>query len=362
MSDGAPIDGATGTQITVTASGAYTVMVTAANGCSALADPAIEVVVNPLPVAEVSADGSTTFCAGGAVALSTTGTTGSSYQWYLNGNLVNDATDANWTATTSGSYTVVIISAAGCASDASEAVEVTVDPVPAANVSATEPTTFCEGNGVTLIADPIDGAEYQWMLDGAVIDGATSAQLTATASGAYTVMVTAANGCSAMGDLAIDVLVNPLPGTPVITNDGEALVASGTGTYQWFLDGTSIDGATDAAWVPVQNGSYTVEISDANGCSSTSEAYLFLSTGMDAQTPLELLVMPNPSDGTFVIQQPASQGRQFEILDATGKRLLTDRFDGLRTTVNMRNAEQGIYFLRVLDDRNTPVLRIAITR
>jgi hypothetical protein len=362
MLNGSPIDGATGTQLMVTESGSFTVMVTATNGCSALSTPAIDVVVNPLPVAEVAADGSTSFCAGGAVNLITTGPAGSSYQWYLDGVLVDGATEDTWTATASGSYGVVITSDAGCASDASAPVMVTVDPAPVVNVSATEPTTFCEGNGVTLIADPIDDADYQWMVDGATINGGTAPQLTVTESGSYTVMVTAANGCSAQGDPAIDVVVNPLPDAPVITNDGEALVASGTGTYQWYLDGIIIDGATAPTWVPIQNGSYTVELTDGNGCSSTSEVYLFLSTGVDAVMPAELLVVPNPSNGSFVIEQSTGQGGRFEILDATGKRVLTGRFDGQRTAVDMLDAEQGIYFLRMLDRSAMPVLRIAITR
>jgi hypothetical protein len=78
--------------------------------------------------------------------------------------------------------------------------------------------------------------------------------------------------------------------------------------------------------------------------------------------PAELLVVPNPSNGSFVIEQSTGQGGRFEILDATGKRVLTGRFDGQRTAVDMLDAEQGIYFLRMLDRSAMPVLRIAITR
>lgn len=357
----APVADATDSTIVATLAGIYTAEVTnGSTGCTFTTD-GVQVSVETVPVAVISADGGTTICAGSSVTLSIPGTSGSSYQWSLNGEPLSEATGSQWVATAAGDYTVVVTSPTNCSSGPSDPLTVTVDEPAVPTVIATEPTTFCEGGGVALVVDPVDDADYQWMVDGTPIDGAVGTQLTVIASGSYTVIVTTAAGCSATSDPAIEVVVYPLPDVPVITASDDLLNASGTGSFQWYLDGVLIPDATEATWVPVQNGSYTVEVTE-NGCSSTSEPYIVLTTALGAMTLENVQVRPNPSNGVFAIHCPGAAGQDYEILDATGKRVRNGRLGSDRTAIDMGQAEQGIYFLRILDGRSIPVLRIAITR
>ena len=50
------------------------------------------------------------------------------------------------------------------------------------------------------------------------------------------------------------------------------------------------------------------------------------------------------------------------VYHATGKRVRTGSLTQLRTTVDLRTAEPGMYFLRLLQNGSEPVLRIMITR
>src|SRR6185436_3789788 len=125
--NGNPIGGATNQTYNATASGSYTV-VTTASGCSSAASAATVVTVNPVPqTPTITQGGPTTFCAGGNVTLTSSSATGN--QWYLNGNPIGGETNQTYSATTSGSYTVVT-TASGCSSAASAATVVTVNPVP----------------------------------------------------------------------------------------------------------------------------------------------------------------------------------------------------------------------------------------
>ena len=106
-------------------------------GCS-ITSAATTVVVNPLPIATVTAGGPLTFCTGKNVLLKANAGAGYKYQWKKAGvNIIGD-TLANYTATVSGVYTVVVTKAAGC-STTSAATTVVVNPLPIATVTARWP-------------------------------------------------------------------------------------------------------------------------------------------------------------------------------------------------------------------------------
>jgi len=247
--------GATTQSIDVNASGDYSVSVTNASGCTSASAP-VTVTVNPLPAATITPSGATTFCAGGSVTL--TASAGASYLWS------NGATTQSIDVNASGSYSVTVTSAAGC-SATSAATSVTVNALPAATVTAGGPTTFCEGGSVTLSASA--GASYLWS------NGATTQSIAVSASGSYSVTVTNANGCSATS-AATSVTVNALP-VATITAGGPTtfcaggsvtLTASAGSSYLWS------NGATTQSIEVSASGSYSVTVTNANGCSATSAA------------------------------------------------------------------------------------------
>ena len=92
----------------------------------------------------------------------------------------------------SGTYYIVGTSATGCTS-APTAVKVTVNPLPVASIVTPTQTTICDKSTLTLSAT--GGTSYQWLLNGAVIAGATSSTYAASLAGSYEVNVIAL-GCS----------------------------------------------------------------------------------------------------------------------------------------------------------------------
>jgi hypothetical protein len=125
--------------------------------------------------------------------------------------------------------------------------------------------------------------QYQWYFQNALIDGANDSQLNLTSLttnqiGDYRVVITNNFGMatSAVASLLVDVphgatiLFQPYGDTVPAGNDFNfTVVATGTPplTYQWFFNGTNIDGATNQnlALTNVQSGvagSYTVRVQD----------------------------------------------------------------------------------------------------
>lgn len=271
------IAGATESTYTANQAGAYTAVVSAGANCSTTSN-SITINVVPGPTAAITAGSSTVFCQGGNVVLTAAPVTGATYQWLNSGVPVNGATTTSYTASASGSFNILVTTAA-CAST-SNTIDVLVNPIPTAVVTAQGPTTFCTGGSVNLSATPVDNAIYQWLNGGAQISGASSATYNATATGSYTVNVIS-NGCLASSN-AIAVTVNPPP-TATITANGSTTVCQGSSvtlnasagaglSYQWLLNGTQIGGAVNASYTATTAGNYTVIVSQGNNCSSTSNA------------------------------------------------------------------------------------------
>jgi hypothetical protein len=245
-------NGATTQTIDVTQSGDYSVTVN--TGLCSYAAPAVDVTVNPLPAAAITASGPTTLCPGGSVTL--TASAASSYAWS------NGATTQSITVSAAGSYSVTVTNANGC-SAASAPTTVAVNAPPSVTITAGGPTTFCTGGSVTLTASA--GASYLWST------GATTPTIGAAATGNYTVTVTDANGCSATS-APTAVTANPLPATTITpsgptrfcTGGSVTLTAPGGVSYLWST------GETTSSIVASTSGDYTVRTTNGNGCTSTS--------------------------------------------------------------------------------------------
>ena len=143
---------------------------------------------------------------------------------------------------------------------------------------------FCAGSNVVITASPSSGT-FAWYKDGTVISGATGYQYTASAAGEYKATVTDANGCvSALSD-GIDleefaspsVTIATVPGTTICTGDTATLTANvtgGTGTISYLWSTSAISQAISVT----TSGTYTVEVTDGNGCTATASQAIIVST------------------------------------------------------------------------------------
>ena len=102
----------------------------------------------------------------------------------------------------------------------------------------------------------------------------TSETVTVGTTGNYTVQVT--NGPLSGTSQPVSVTINPLPSVPTISAANEVLTATSTTpnvTYRWSRNGTAVPGATSQTTIDSTGGSYTVTVTDANGCMSTSQPF-----------------------------------------------------------------------------------------
>ncbi|UPT68649.1 MAG: hypothetical protein M0D57_08520 [Sphingobacteriales bacterium JAD_PAG50586_3] len=228
--------------------------------------------------AAITPSGATTFCAGNAVTL--TATAGAiNYLWST--TAITQAINA----TTSATYTINLTDTSGCNGIANQVVTVHANPV----ANAGTDTTFCSFNTVNLGGSPsassgTPGYSYTWS-PADYLDNAFGANpnFNGIIGSQYVLEVSDANGC--LDKDTVQVTVNPgvlLNGGGsktvcagsgvVIGNDIAILSGIGPYTYSWSPN-TNLDDDTIATPLstPVTSTTYTVEITDANGCQTTKD-------------------------------------------------------------------------------------------
>ncbi|MBK7684241.1 MAG: SprB repeat-containing protein [Bacteroidetes bacterium] len=241
------------------AAGTYTVTVTDAVGCTATFQSSISepTAINLVPSSTLATCGSSN---GSASVVANGGTGGYAYAWSPIGG--NAAAAANLGA---GSYTVVVTDANGCTEQMN--VNVGSSNGPSAVVLLQTDISCNGGNDGALTISVNGGAVpyvYAWSASGS---GTSGVGLTA---GIYSVTVTDDNGCSSMVSATINepTALSTVPnsytshcgqadgGADILVNGGTPIYA-----YNWST-GTSVNNTLSN----VSAGSYTVLVSDANGC------------------------------------------------------------------------------------------------
>ncbi len=290
-------------------------VLTSSNTCAVPAtvgSNTIHFVVNPVTVLAISivAAPGATVCAGTAVVLNTATTGGGvlpAYQWYKNGVAVAGATGSSYTCTPADgdADSCVLTSSAACAvpvAVGSNTIHFVVNPVtiPAISIVAIPGATVCAGVPVSYfstIASAGSSPAYQWVVDGVLVPGATSATHTYVPSDGDSIrcVLTSSDGCaapSAISSNSIDMTVHPLvvPSLSIIASPSDTVctgtpvvfsaTASNGGTapgYEWIKNG-AIAGASVATYT------YTPANADSVRCILSSNAECATPTTVSSAT------------------------------------------------------------------------------
>ena len=247
-------NGDTNQAIRVISSGDFFVQVSDTSGCQSIPSATTTVTVEAIPPTPViTVDGSTDICEHDSVLL--TSSAGIVYLWST-----GDTTESIF-AKTAGDYTVQTINGVACPSLPSSAVSISTRPAPLQpTITFTGNSTFCEGDSLVLTSST--GTTYLWS------NGETTPGISARTTGSYTVRVANADGCFSLPSDPVDVTVHANPEKPVISGSdeyctGDSVMLSGppASAYLWSTGETT-------STIYVKSGSYTLTVTDANGCIS----------------------------------------------------------------------------------------------
>lgn len=259
--------GGTGATASGLCAGTYTVTVTAAGGC--ITRSSTVTITNSGSSINIGTSSTNvtcnTLCNGTASATPTGGTGPYTYSWAPSGG-----TGANASGLCAGIYTVTVTDAAGCTGSSTvtitqpSALTTTINPVNNITCNGlTNGSATANGNGGT------PGYTYSWSPS-----GGSSATASNLGVGTYTVVITDANSCTSSQTVTItQPSLLSTTGSQINiscnggTNGSATVTPSGgtTGyTYLW-----TPSGGTNQTAAGLSQGTYTVTVTDANGCTAT---------------------------------------------------------------------------------------------
>ena len=262
--------------------GLYTVTVTDQGGCTSIQTVEIEESAS-LNSSLVTATDET--CATNDDGTATVSVTGGvppySYMWSA-GATANDATGqgAIYTATdltsTNSPYSVTITDINGCMDTI---MNIVIGEKPMLIVSATSVNPTCFGGSDGTADATVSGGTIPYIFTWS--NGSASEDPTGLSAGMYTLLVTDANGCTAMTSVTLNEPAEIIPLAPVVTDancdsqeDGSVVLGISVGGATPFIyeisTGESVTTAsTSQSFATLAAGGYAYTITDNNGCEIT---------------------------------------------------------------------------------------------
>jgi len=339
-----------------TTAGTYTYYVSQANANNDESmRAAITVTVNALPATPViTASGSTTFCTGGSVDLTSSATSGNVWS--------NNATTATITVNTTGNYSVTVTDANGCSS-ASTPISVNVSNAPAPTISATS-TQACSGDVVTVTSSAADS--YLWST------GETTQSIEVTNTAAVYVTVTNANACDGVGQSSTtNITFTATPSAAgSFTAAGNVVTFTNTSTgatsYSWDFGDFTNSSASAPAHAYAANGAYTVVLTAINGnCTDTVAFEISIEVGIEENNSLSFEVYPNPASAQVFVAFENNDNATLTVFDAMGRVVLTQAINevgSLVLPVSVAELASGSYTLQIISENQVGVKRLMIRK
>ncbi len=334
--------GASSSSITVSPSTSTVYSVIGFNpGCSGQSSIAVAVGSGSVSVAIVSS--TSAICSGQSVVLNASGA--SSYTWNTSGPTGTSITVSPSITT---QYT---LSGASGACIGSAFLTVTVTPIPTSTIT-TANSSGCNDlcNGMVQVTSS-GGGPFTYSLNQGACPSLPCSNL---CEGLYTLTTFNAGGCSSSTLFSI---AGPQPFQAVVSatnpscgscNDGilsvNALGGSGPFTYTWLPTG-----GNNASALGLAPGCYTVNVTNAMHCVTSTTMCLDVSTGLARQAESRLKIYPNPAQRFVTIE---FLNHNFDVLISNHLGQIVFEKTNLTNTagLDLEGLSSGIYYIQIFSN------------
>lgn len=236
--------------------------------------------------------GNSSVCEGSSATYSVnTVANATSYTWTVPAGATITSGQGTTTITVtfgSSSGNIAVTADNACGSGPALTQSITVNPVPV--VALGNDITQCEGTATLDAGNP--GATYFWST------GEITQTINVMFSGTYTATVVTTSGCSASDAITVMIHTNPTVtlGSDITQCGGTALLDAGNAgaTFLWN------DASTNQTLTVSSSGTYSVTVTDANGCSN-SDAINVTINALPNVTASAANTLPCVADGAVAL-------------------------------------------------------------
>jgi PKD repeat protein len=211
-------------------------------------------------------------------------------------------------------------------------------------------SSICTKSCISFINASVSVDSWQWTFEGGSPSESSDENpenICYNTPGVYDVTLIAGNGNAADTLTLIDfITVFPETPVPVLTQSGDTLFSSqGYLTYQWYVGDTlPIDGATSYFYVADSSGSYTLAVTDSNGCPSSALINVVITGAHEPGASIVgLEVFPNPAVADITIK--GSHADLLYFCDLAGKLLLIVKTSSSGETVVNISSLPPVFFI-----------------
>jgi PKD repeat protein len=223
--------------------------------------------------------------------------------------------------------------------------------LPTANFSASE-NYVCPSTCVNFINQSINATSYQWIFQGGT--PATSTNMNPSSvcyltPGNFDVTLIATNSLGS-DTLIIQNCISVYPYSPSLGmyQVGDSLIVnSGFVSYQWYLNGSLIPGATDSVYLGSISGNYYASGIDSNGCEVSTIIFWVWLDVKESET--KLFISPNPVNEELIIGGiKLAEATEVKIYNALGlvvkSEIICCQF---QININLSDLPPGMYFVDI---------------
>lgn len=211
------------------------------------------------------------------------------------------------------------------------------------DITITAPDDQVCSNTTVEVAAPAGFDAYLWS------NGATDNPTSYLGEGPLSVVASTATGCASSNALTFTVLA--APAVPVITADQNDLTSTPAPAYQWLLNGGDIVGADQQSYTALVTGTYSVRVTDINGCSATSAPEQVVINSVGSVAGNDFALWPSPAGDRLSVSVPnaGSSTLRVQVIDARGSVVTDERMPyAPLIELPLSRVVAGTYTLRIM--------------
>jgi len=244
-----------------------------------------------------------------------------------------------------------------CGGQVSDDLRITTIP-PTITASISPDTSISCGDSIRLetMATGYSPIQYNWIPNtGLANPQASSTMASPSSTTNYTLQIIA--GCNTAEIRTVEVQVDAI-NLPNIMQKNDTLVAPIlANSYQWFMNGQAILGATNDTLVVVDSADYSYTIVDTNNCDGMSNPVTYMPPVSVFQIDNESIrLYPNPNSGQFTLDLGDATADRMQVFDARGREVHQSIITNQIVPVHLPKLPSGTYWIKITDKTNTYVL------